>query len=152
MFCCKVQNQMEYGVSGMKPLLLFVVIILKTILCKGLALGIFLLLFWAKGKQSGFDGKKWDDFFLQLSPGALQGAMIAIYLTAAVVSSVASYHILEAASYPYSLESAVLLFVGGLAITAYNWRTKGKDFALKRYRELASTILSQRNRGKAEAK
>ena len=151
MFHCKVKTLMKPGESGMKLTVLFVVILLKTLVCKGLALGILLLLFGLQGKKLGFNGESWDDFFLRLSAQTLQRSVIVIYLISAAVSSAVSYLILAAASVPYSLEIAVFLFAAGLAVTAYRWRTKGIDFVLKRYRELANTIiLSKKDLGKAE--
>jgi hypothetical protein len=150
MFHCKVKSLMKPGESEMNLAVLFAVILLKTLLCKGLALGILLLLFGIQGKKLGFNSESWDDFFLQLSAQTLQRSVIAIYLMSAALSSAVSYLILAAASVPYSLEIAVFLFAAGLAVTAYRWRTKGKDFVLKRYRELANTILSKKDLGKAE--
>lgn len=131
-------------------LILTAVVGLKTLLCKGISLGIFLLLFWIKGKKLEFNSEKWDNFFLQISPQTVQRYAIAIYLMAAVLSSVISYFILEAASYQYSLVIAIFLFAGGLIITAYRWHTKGKAYLLKRYQEIPQTILSRRNGEKIE--
>lgn len=125
--------------------LLIAVVGLKILFCKGVSLAIFLLLFWVKGKKLGFNGDKWDDFFLQLSPQAVQRYAISIYLTAAVISSAISYLILEGFSSPYSLAIAYFLFAGGVAITAYRWHRKGKSYLLKRYQEIPQTILSRRN-------
>ena len=44
----------------------------KTLLCKGFSLGIFLLLFWIKGKKLKFCSDEWDNFFLQMSPQSVQ--------------------------------------------------------------------------------
>lgn len=125
--------------------LLFAVVGLKTLFCKGLSLAIFLLLFWMKGQKIGFHHDKWDDFFLQMSPQAVQRSAISIYFTAAVLSSAISYLILKGFSYPYSLAIASFLFVGGVAITAYRWHRNGKAYLLKRYQEIPQTILSRRN-------
>ena len=135
----------------MGSLLLFIAVVgSKILLCKGFSLVFFLLLFWIKGKQLGSNSERWDNFFLQLSPRAVQQYTIAIYITAAVLSSVISYFILEAASCQYSLAIAILLFAGGLAITAYRWHTKGKEHLLKRYQEIPNTILFRRNGEKIE--
>ena len=44
----------------------------KTLLCKRFSLGIFLLLFWIKGKKLKFCSDEWDNFFLQMSPQSVQ--------------------------------------------------------------------------------
>lgn len=134
----------------LKLAILLIVVLVKTFLCKVVAFAIFLLLFWIKGKKLEFNSERWDNFFLQIPSQTIQRHAIAIYLTAAVLSSVISYFILEAASYQYSLTIAILLFVGGLAVTAYRWHTKGKAYLLKRYQEIPQTILSRRNGEKIE--
>ena len=127
-------------------LLLIAIIGLKTLLCKGLAIGVFLLAFWIKGRQLRFNSDEWDNFFLSLPEAKVQQYAIGIYLTAAVVSSVISYFILESAGYRHSLGIAVLIFIGGLAITAYKWHTKGRDYLLKRYQEVPKTILERKEK------
>ena len=128
----------------MYALLLIVIMGLKTLLCKGAALGIFLLFFWIKGKQLQFNSDRWDDFFISFPAKGANRYAVVIYLTAAVISSAVCYVVLRLAKYRYSLEIAVLLFAGGLIITAYKWHTKGKDYLLKRYQEVSETILEKR--------
>lgn len=131
-------------------LLLIAIIGLKTLLCKGLAIGVFLLAFWIKGRQLRFNSDEWDNFFLSLPAAKVQQYAIGIYLTAAVVSSVISYFILGLAGYRHSLGIAVLIFIGGLAITAYKWHTKGRDYLLKRYQEIPKTILERQEKEHSE--
>lgn len=109
-------------------LLLIAIIGLKTLLCKGLAMGIFLLALWRKGRQLSFASDAWDRFFLSLPAARVERYAIGIYLAAAVISSVISYCILELAGYRHSLGIAVLIFIGGLAITAYQWHKKGREY------------------------
>ena len=71
-------------------------------------------------------------------------------LAAAVISSVISYCILELAGYRHSLGIAVLIFIGGLAITAYQWHKKGREYLLKRYQEIPETILKRKEREHSE--
>lgn len=131
-------------------LLLIAIIGLKTLLCKGLALGVSLLAFWIKGRQLQFNSDEWDNFFLSLPAAKVQQYAIGIYLTAAVVSSVISYFILELSGYRHSLGIAVLIFIGGMAITAYKWHVKGKDYLLKRYQEIPKTILERKEKEHSE--
>lgn len=130
----------------MYVLLLIVVTALKILLCKGLVLGIILLLFWIKGRQLRFNSDEWDIFFLSLPPEKIQQGAIGIYLAAAAVSSVISYFVLELAGSRHSLGIAAVLFTGGLAISAYKWHTRGKDYLLKRYQEIPKTILEKREK------
>lgn len=131
-------------------LLLIAIIALKTLLCKGLAIGIFLLAFWIKGRQLRFNSDEWDNFFLSLPTAKVQQYAMGIYLAAAVISSVISYFILDLTGYRHSLVIAVLIFMGGLVITAYKWHANGKDYLLKRYQEIPKTILEKREREHSE--
>ena len=122
----------------------------KTLFCKGFSLGIFLLLFWIKGRKLKFCSDEWDNFFLQLSDKKLQHYAVSVYIAAAVISSVAAFFLFKATGYNRGLEITLLIFIGGLAITAYKWHTKGKDYLMKRYREIPKTILEKRNEKTAD--
>lgn len=123
---------------------------IKMLLCKGIALGIFLVLFWMKGKRLKFNSERWEDFFLQMSSQMVQRYAIAIYLIAASVSSAISYFICVKTGYKHSLEISLLLFAAGLMITGYKWHTKTKDYLLKRYQELLKTILEKREKEESD--
>ena len=98
----------------------------KTLFCKGFSLGIFLLLFWIKGRKLKFCSDEWDNFFLQMSTQSVQRYVIVIYTVSAVISSAISYIIFDWIGYEHSFGLALLLFLGGLIITAYKWNKKGK--------------------------
>ena len=89
------------------------------------------------------------DFFLSFPERKAEYYAIRIYLIAAMFSSVMSYGILEAIGYRHSLEIAIILFVSGVAITAYRWQTKGKDYLRKRYQEIPKTILEEREKNES---
>lgn len=131
-------------------LLLILIAGIKILLCKGLALGIVLLLFWIKGRRLRFCSDEWDNFFLSLPASKVQKYTIEIYLAAAVVSSIISYFILELTGYRHSLGITILLFAGGVAVTSYKWRTKEKDYLLKRYQEIPQIIMERRERENGE--
>lgn len=113
----------------------------KTLFCKGFSLGIFLLLFWIKGRKLKFCSDEWDNFFLQMSPQSVQRYVIVIYISSAI-----SYIIFDWVGYEHSFGLALLLFLGGLIITAYKWNKKGKDYLLKRYQEIPQTILARKDK------
>lgn len=127
----------------MDLLLLAVIIGLKILLCKGLALGIVLLLFWIKGRQLRFNSDEWGNFFVTLPERTLQRYAVFIYLIAELTSSLVSYFILELAGYRYSIAIALLIFVVSILITTYKWHTKGKAYLLRRYQKIPDTILDQ---------
>lgn len=133
----------------MQVLGLILVAGLKTLLCKGFALCLLLVLFWIKGRQLQFRSERWADFFLSFPERKAEYYAIRIYLIAAMFSSVMSYGILEAIGYRHSLEIAIILFVSGVAITAYRWQTKGKDYLRKRYQEIPKTILEEREKNES---
>ena len=125
-------------------LLLLLIAGLKALLCKGAALGIFLLSFWLKGRQLKFNSDEWDNFFLRLSDEVVEKYTIGVYLAAAVISSVISYAVIDLAGYRHALVIAVLLFAGGLVFTGYKWRTQGRKYLLGRYREIPATIMARK--------
>lgn len=104
---------------------LILIIGLKILLCKGFTLGIVLLLFFIKGKQLRYNSDEWDHYFISLSVQTVQKYTIMIYLIAALTSSAISYFILKSASYQYSLEITILIFISGLLMTTYKY-AKGK--------------------------
>ena len=121
---------------------LILIIGLKILLCKGFTLGIVLLLFFIKGKQLRYNSDEWDHYFISLSVQNVQKYTIMIYLIAALTSSAISYIILKLASYQYSLEIAILIFISGLLMTTYKY-AKGKDELIKRYQEISRKILKE---------
>lgn len=124
-------------------LLLIAIVGLKILLCKGLALGIVLLLFWLKGRQLRFNSDEWDNFFISLPKRKLQKYAIFIYLIAAILSSLISYFILKLVGYRNSLGIALLIFAAGVLMTAYKWHTKEKVYLLKRYQEMEETSKNE---------
>lgn len=118
---------------------------IKILLCKGIALGILLLLFRIKGKRLRFNSDEWDNFFISLPAAKVPKYSIAIYLTAAMISSAVSYLILELAAYRHSFGITVLIFLSGLVITAYKY-VKEKDHLFKKYQELPEKISEERER------
>lgn len=108
---------------------------IKILLCRGIAAGLLLFLFWIKGKIRPLNADEWNDFFISLPAAKAQTYGIAIYLAAAMLSSAVSCLILELAAYRHSLGIAILIFLGGLVITAYRWHTK-KDNFLRKYQEM----------------
>lgn len=149
-FVVKAKNKTNRGEFMGKILFLIAVIGIKILFCKGVFLGIVLLLFWIKGKKLKFNSEKWEQFFLQMPVRTIQQYVIAIYITAAGISSAVSYFMIETASYQHSLAIAVLIFTGGAAVTAYRWHRKGKTYLRNRYQATRNTILSQRSGEKNE--
>lgn len=101
-----------------------------------ITVGVFILLFWIKGRQLRFVSDEWDSYFLTLPNAKVQKYVMGIYLTAAVIASVITFFILLTAGYQHSLELAVLFFTGGLMAAACRWHKKYKEYILRRWREI----------------
>lgn len=130
---------------NMKLIILLAVIVVKWLLCLWLGLGLFFLLLWLKGKQLGFNSKKWDNFFITLPPQRVEQYTIGIYLAAALLSSGISYLLLKWAGFQHSLLIAGTLFAVGGLVSEYRWFTKKRDYVLERYQEIPQVILERRN-------
>ena len=111
---------------------------LKGLFCKGAALGLVLLTFVFKGRQLDYDTEKWNDYFLSLAVG--------VYLSAAMLSSIAAYGVLQKLKYRHSFPLAAAMFLAGLAVTWYRWKTKGREYLIRKYREIPETILAERRK------
>lgn len=127
----------------MKLILLGAILILKILITKAGSLGIFLLLFWLKGRQLQFASDKWDKFFLTLPDATVKKYAVGIYFTSALVASVITFFVLQIVGYQHSVELAILFFVGGLVVTACRWHTT-KEYILRRWQEIPKTILERR--------
>ena len=123
---------------------LIAVIGLKTLLCKGVAIGILLFVFWVKGRKLRFHPDQWDRFFLFLPAVKVQQYAVWIYLAAALISSGISYVLLGWTRYRHRFGITALIFIGGLAITAYKLYTKGRYDLLNRYQESPKAICLKR--------
>lgn len=124
---------------------LFLILGAKIIFCKALALGIFLLLFFIKGKQLKFNSDRWDCYFLTLSKRKINMTGILIYLAAATFSALLCCFILAASGFQYAFEIALILFAGGILITGYRYFHKGQYYMMEKYKEIPRTILERRN-------
>lgn len=122
---------------------------MKGLLCKGAALGLVLLTFAFKGWQLHYDAEKWNDYFLSLEEKKVGRYAAGVYLTAAMISSVAAYGVLRKLKYPHSFLLAAAMFLAGLAVTWYRWKTKGREYLIRRYREIPETILAERRKKEA---
>lgn len=127
----------------MKLILLVVILILKILITKAGSLGIFLFLFWLKGRQLQFASDEWDKFFLTLPDATVKKYAVGIYLTSSSVASVITFFVLQIAGYQHSVELAILFFVGSLVVTACRWH-KTKEYILRRWQEIPKTILERR--------
>lgn len=116
----------------------------KVLLCKLLALGIFLLVFFVKGKQLHFNSEQWDEYFLTMTNRKLDYFVITNYTISAILSSIVSFLFLHWMKVPHAAMIAlILLFVGGI-ISGYRYFTSQRAYIQNRYLEIPQTILQRR--------
>ena len=130
----------------MRMMGLVLIVMMKGLLCKGVALGLVLLTFVFKGRQLDYDTEKWNDYFLSLEEKRVEQYAVGVYLSAAMLSSIAAYGVLQKLKYRHSLPLAAAKFLAGLAVTWYRWKTKGREYLIRKYREIPETILAERRK------
>lgn len=118
--------------------------IFKVLLCKLLVLGIFLLVFFVKGKQLHFNSEQWDEYFLTMTNRKLDRFVITNYTISTILSSFVSFLFLRWVKVPHAAMIALmLLFVGGV-ISGYRYFTSKRAYIQKRYTEIPQTILQRK--------
>ena len=114
---------------------------------KGIALALFLILFWIKGRQLKFYSEKWENYFLKLSQKKVVRIALSISGLALIISAWISYLILHNTGFDYAYFITIVLFCGSAAVFWCKWRgKKGKEYLLKRFAEIPQTILDKRER------
>ena len=130
----------------MQGVLLILIIGLKILCCKGIALASVLIAFFLKGVQLHFSSEKWEAFFLTLSEKKVQVFAKMVYFIAAAASSLLAYGLLTMLNVQYAFFIAMAMFVGGMIFTGYRWISKKKNYLLQRYQEIPATILAKREK------
>ena len=130
----------------MRMMGLVLIVMMKGLLCKGVALGLVLLTFVFKGRQLDYDTEKWNDYFLSLEEKRVEQYAVGVYLSAAMLSSIAAYKKKKKLKYRHSFPLAAAMFLAGLAVTWYRWKTKGREYLIRKYREIPETILAERRK------
>ena len=130
----------------MRMMGLVLIVMMKGLLCKGVALGLVLLTFVFKGRQLDYDTEKWNDYFLSLEEKKVEKYAVGVYLSAAMLSSITAYGVLQKLKYRHSFPLAAAMFLAGLAVIWYRWKTKGREYLIRKYREIPETILAERRK------
>ena len=63
---------------------LVLIVMMKGLFCKGIALGLVLLTFAVKGQRLDYDAEKWNDYFLSLEEKRVEQYAVGVYLSAAI--------------------------------------------------------------------
>ncbi len=132
----------------MKDLMVLVCSIgINVLSAKGIALGLFLLLFYVKGRQLKFNSEEWDNYFLELSQETVIRIALAIAGMSIMASALISYVILDRADFNHPLLIAAVLFCCSALWFRHIWKgEKGKAYLLRRFAEIPQTILEKRDR------
>lgn len=120
------------------------VAILKVLLCKILALGLFLLVFYMKGRRLRFHSEQWEEYFLTVTDQKLDCFVITTYIVSAILSSGVSFLFLRWLEIPHAALIALLLLVAGGIVSGYLYVKKKRAYIRTRYREIPETILQRR--------
>lgn len=120
----------------MRLVLLLAILGLRSLLTKAVALGLVMLLFWAKGRRFRFRQDCWEAFLRDLSWGAVQRYVAAVYLTAAAASAASCWGLLRLTGFRRSAEIAAAVLAAGLALTAAQWFGKGRSLLQRKYQAL----------------
>lgn len=114
---------------------------------KGIALGLFLILFYIKGRQLKFGSEEWDSYFLELSQKKVIRLVLVIAGTSITASALISCVILDRAGFNYPLLIAAVFFCCSVLWFRHKWKgEKGKAYLLKRFAEIPQIILEKRER------
>lgn len=132
----------------MKDLIVLVCSIgINVLSAKGIALGLFLLLFYVKGRQLKFNSEEWDNYFLELSQKTVIRIALSIAGMSITASALISYVILDRAGFNDPLLIATVFFCCSALWFWHKWKgEKGKAYLLKRFAEIPQTILEKRER------
>lgn len=132
----------------MKDLMVLVCSIgINVLSAKGIALGLFLLLFYVKGRQLKFNSEEWDNYFLELRQETVIRIALSIAGMSIAASALISYVILYRAGFNDPLLIAAAFFCCSVLWFWHKWKgEKGKAYLLKRFAEIPQTILEKRER------
>lgn len=119
----------------MQLLTLAAVAVLKSLLCKLLAAGLCLALFWWRGRRLAFRQAAWKRVLAGLSWRRAVRYGAAVYGTAALLSSAAAGLALHAAGFSRCWLLAAVLLAAGIAMTAGKWRA-ARAYLQERHRAL----------------
>ena len=67
--------------------------------------------FCVKGQQLDYDAEKWNDYFLSLEEKRVEQYAVGVYLSAAMLSSIAAYGVLQKLKYRHSFPLAAAMFL-----------------------------------------
>lgn len=107
-------------------LFLFMIILIKIILTKGMMLAFILLSLWAKGKSIKKSSVEWNDYLLTLNEKFVNKYVIVLYSAATLMSSCAAYILFNVFGFQNPLAGTIILTVICAALSILKYLKKGK--------------------------
>ena len=112
----------------MKALELILTAAGSILLCKALALGLFLLFFTVKKKTAHPDSEGWERYFCSLKMQKLTWMFGGVYLTAAALSSLTAYAVLRWLEFRYAGTIAAVFLVIRVLLSGIRWKKYGSAY------------------------
>lgn len=131
--------------TNMTLLKLLAVFTAAVLLCKAIAIGTILLLFWIKGKLSHFDAAQWDAWFLTWHARKITPILVGIAIFSIVVSALAAYGLLNLLHFQNAL--AISLLFGALYAVFFEiryYKSGGNEYMAKQIEKIHQSILQNR--------
>lgn len=126
----------------MKLLLLAVIVLIKVLISKAMALVCIILSFIFKGKQLHKSASEWDKYFLSLHDDFVYKYTQIIYIISTVLSSCVIFLLFRFFDFKYSISLTLIILMVGSLITWYKYQKSGKSYIKKKFHEIKESIIS----------
>lgn len=126
----------------MKLLLLAVIVLIKVLISKAMALVCIILSFIFKGKQLHKSASEWDKYFLSLHDDFVYKYTQIIYIISTVLSSCVIFLLFRFFDFKYSISLTLIILMVGSLITWYKYQKSGKSYIKKKIHEIKESIIS----------
>lgn len=126
----------------MKLLLLAVIVLIKVLITKGVALVCIILLFIFKGKQLHKSALEWDKYVLSLNNAFVYKYTKIIYILSTVLSSCVMFLLLKFIDFKYPISLTLIILMVCSLITWYRYQKSCKSYIKTKFYEIKESILS----------
>ena len=124
-------------------LFLFIIIVIKTLLNKGLMLGLILLSIWLKGTAIRFSTLEWDKYFLSMKEEFLNIYFIVTYCISTVLSSCVTYMLFNVFGFQNSLFKTIILAMVCIIFSGIKYRKERNRIIKHTINRIQKSILEQ---------
>lgn len=126
----------------MKLLLLAVVIVIKILIAKGIALTSVILSFWFKGRQLRYSSIQWDKYVLSLKEPFVILYAKTIYIISTILSACLMFVLFRLLQFQYPIFLTVIVEVICVFCSWYKYKNKGENYIKTKLSEVKETIKS----------